>query len=87
MKNYTLTAYGAPVEIVCQEEPALTGAEVLVEVTRCGICHTDVSIQKGYYDHAGRHHRRCRLAAPSLCYADRRTGWSVSRLGSPRGPL
>lgn len=53
MKSYTLKAYGAPVEIVCQEEPALTGAEVLVEVARCGVCHTDVSIQKGYYDLGG----------------------------------
>lgn len=53
MRNHTLTAYGAPVEIVCQEEPTPSGTEVVIEVTRCGVCHTDVSIQKGYYDLGG----------------------------------
>lgn len=53
MRNFALKAYGRPVEIVCEEEPMPTGSEVLVEVTRCGVCHTDVSIQKGYYDLGG----------------------------------
>lgn len=53
MRNYTLTAYGAPVEIVCQEELMPSGEELLIEVTRCGVCHTDVSIQNGFYDLGG----------------------------------
>lgn len=53
MRNYAVTAYGRPVELICEEEPVPTGTEVLVEVTRCGVCHTDVSIQKGYYDLGG----------------------------------
>lgn len=53
MKNFTLTAYGRPLDLVCQAEEEPRGTEVLIQVTRCGVCHTDVSIQKGYYELGG----------------------------------
>lgn len=53
MKNFAVTTFGRPLELICQEEPTPTGAEVMVEVVRCGVCHTDLSIQKGYYDLGG----------------------------------
>ncbi|MGT2455493.1 alcohol dehydrogenase [Cupriavidus basilensis] len=37
------------------DRPDLTpvGTEVVIEVTRCGVCHTDLHIQDGYYDAGG----------------------------------
>jgi D-arabinose 1-dehydrogenase-like Zn-dependent alcohol dehydrogenase len=53
LENFTLTGFGKPLELRCEGEVEPQGDEVLIEVTRCGVCHTDVSIQKGYYELGG----------------------------------
>jgi D-arabinose 1-dehydrogenase-like Zn-dependent alcohol dehydrogenase len=32
--------------------PEPKGTEVLIEVTHCGVCHSDLHIWEGYYDRA-----------------------------------
>jgi alcohol dehydrogenase/propanol-preferring alcohol dehydrogenase len=53
MDNFTLTEFGQPLVIRCEPELAPRGTEVLVEVSCCGVCQTDLSIKKGYYDLGG----------------------------------
>ena len=47
MRAAVLTATGAPVEIEELRDPAPRAGEVLVEVTTCGVCHTDLHVMKG----------------------------------------
>lgn len=53
MDNYTLTEFGQPLVMRCEPELAPRGTEVLIEVSCCGVCQTDLSIKKGYYDLGG----------------------------------
>jgi alcohol dehydrogenase len=45
----SLTAYGAPLCETIAERPQPRGSEVLVRVERCGVCHSDLHIQDGYF--------------------------------------
>ncbi|HEY2138014.1 MAG TPA: alcohol dehydrogenase [Xanthobacteraceae bacterium] len=45
----SLTAYGAPLCETVADGPQPTGTEVLVRVERCGVCHSDLHIQDGYF--------------------------------------
>ena len=47
MKIYAFDAAGAPAREAEIETPRPTGHEVLVRITRSGVCHTDIHIQKG----------------------------------------
>jgi D-arabinose 1-dehydrogenase-like Zn-dependent alcohol dehydrogenase len=53
MKAYTVRCFCEPIFPVERPEPTPTGTEVVIEVTRCGVCHTDIHIQDGYYDLGG----------------------------------
>jgi D-arabinose 1-dehydrogenase-like Zn-dependent alcohol dehydrogenase len=53
MRSYTVQCYCEPMQLVHKDEPQPTGTEVLIEVTRCGVCHTDLHLQDGYYDLGG----------------------------------
>lgn len=50
MKSQAIVAYGEPLQEVTAETPTPTGTEVLVKVTRCGVCHSDVHIHDGHVD-------------------------------------
>jgi propanol-preferring alcohol dehydrogenase len=45
----SLTAYAAPLCETVVDAPEPTGTEVLVRVHRCGVCHSDVHLQDGYF--------------------------------------
>src|SRR4029077_16630242 len=45
----SLTAYGAPLCETVVDCPEPRGTEVLVRVARCGVCHSDLHIQDGYF--------------------------------------
>jgi alcohol dehydrogenase, propanol-preferring len=45
----SLTAYGAPLCETIADCPPPRGSEVLVRVERCGVCHSDLHIQDGYF--------------------------------------
>jgi alcohol dehydrogenase/propanol-preferring alcohol dehydrogenase len=44
---------GAPLKEIELPTPEPKGAEVLLEVTHCGVCHSDLHIWEGYYDIGG----------------------------------
>jgi D-arabinose 1-dehydrogenase-like Zn-dependent alcohol dehydrogenase len=45
----SLTAYGAPLCETIADCPQPRDSEVLVRVERCGVCHSDLHIQDGYF--------------------------------------
>jgi propanol-preferring alcohol dehydrogenase len=53
MVAYELTAFGAPLERTERDTPVPQGKEVLLRVTSCGVCHSDVHLADGYYDLGG----------------------------------
>jgi propanol-preferring alcohol dehydrogenase len=53
MKCCRLVKFGQPLELSDQPDLLPTGDEVLVKITACGICHSDLHLMDGGYD-AGR---------------------------------
>ena len=49
MHRQSLTAYGAPLCETVADTPRPQGSEVLVRIERCGVCHSDLHIQDGYF--------------------------------------
>lgn len=47
---YSLQAFGKPLAQVLRETPQPTGTEVLLRVGSCGLCHSDVHLQEGFFD-------------------------------------
>lgn len=45
----SLTAYGSPLCETVAEMPDPVGSEVVVRIRRCGVCHSDVHLQDGYF--------------------------------------
>src|SRR5450830_143800 len=45
----SLTAYGAPLCETVLDCPQPTGTQVLVRIARCGVCHSDLHMQDGYF--------------------------------------
>ncbi|MEM6533531.1 MAG: alcohol dehydrogenase [Myxococcota bacterium] len=48
--RYEAASYGGPITPQVRELPDPTGTEVLVEISHCGVCHTDVHVHHGSYD-------------------------------------
>lgn len=53
MDSYRITKLGAPLEKQTEPTPTPKGREVLVRVTGCGVCHSDVHLADGYFDLGG----------------------------------
>ena len=49
MHRQSLTAYGAPLCETVVEAPRPQGTEVLVRIARCGVCHSDLHMQDGFF--------------------------------------
>ncbi len=49
MHRQSLTAYGAPLCETMVDLPQPKGSEVLVRIARCGVCHSDLHMQDGYF--------------------------------------
>jgi alcohol dehydrogenase len=49
MHRQSLTAYGAPLCESVVEAPTPSGTQVLVRIARCGVCHSDLHMQDGYF--------------------------------------
>lgn len=49
-RRQSLVAYGQPLCETVVEPPVPQGTEVLVRIARCGVCHSDVHLQDGYFD-------------------------------------
>lgn len=50
MRSYKLTGFGAPLSEVIESPSAPQGAQVLLRVSACGVCHSDLHIADGYFD-------------------------------------
>jgi D-arabinose 1-dehydrogenase-like Zn-dependent alcohol dehydrogenase len=48
-RRQSLIAYGQPLRETVAERPAPRGTEVLIRVTCCGVCHSDLHVQDGYF--------------------------------------
>src|SRR5512135_694243 len=53
MISYQFPDFGKPLQKVMQETPKPAGTEVLVRVTRSGVCHSDLHIWDGYFELGG----------------------------------
>jgi alcohol dehydrogenase len=49
LKRQSLTAYDAPLCETIADCPEPKGSEVLVHISRCGVCHSDLHMQDGYF--------------------------------------
>jgi D-arabinose 1-dehydrogenase-like Zn-dependent alcohol dehydrogenase len=53
MQRQSLVAYGQPLCETIMDCPSPRGTEVLVRVERCGVCHSDLHLQDGYFELGG----------------------------------
>lgn len=53
MITYEVIEHGKPLQRAIRETPKPAGTEVLVRVTRSGVCHSDLHIWDGYFDLGG----------------------------------
>jgi len=49
LRRQSLTAYSAPLCETVVECPQPRGTQVLVRIERCGVCHSDLHMQDGYF--------------------------------------
>lgn len=53
MKSQSIVAYGEALEETTSDTPEPKGREVLVKVSHCGVCHSDVHLHDGHFDMGG----------------------------------
>lgn len=53
MRLWAIVENGKPLQCLEVETPKPQGSEVVVEVTHCGVCHSDLHFWKGTYDLGG----------------------------------
>ena len=56
MRAWAVVENGAPLQEIELPTPEPKGTEVLIAVTHCGVCHSDLHIWDGYYDLGGGKH-------------------------------
>ncbi len=50
MLSWEIVEHGKPLQKVMRETPAPKGSEVLMRITRSGVCHSDLHIWDGYFE-------------------------------------
>src|SRR5260370_3203635 len=53
MHSMQIVEWGKPLEPRDRPTPKPQGTEVLVKVAACGVCHSDLHLQDGYFDLGG----------------------------------
>ncbi|MFH6786884.1 MULTISPECIES: alcohol dehydrogenase [Methylobacterium] len=53
MKRFAVTEFGRPLCTLVEDDPVPRGTEVVVDLERCGVCHTDLHLREGHYDLGG----------------------------------
>jgi D-arabinose 1-dehydrogenase-like Zn-dependent alcohol dehydrogenase len=53
MNRYAVTAFGRPLCTLVEDDPVPRGTEVVLDLQRCGVCHTDLHLREGHYDLGG----------------------------------
>src|SRR4051812_34370241 len=49
MHRQSLTAYASPLCETIEDAPEPQGTQVLERITRCGVCHSDLHLEDGYF--------------------------------------
>jgi D-arabinose 1-dehydrogenase-like Zn-dependent alcohol dehydrogenase len=55
MISYQVEAFGQPLARVLRDTPTPQGSDVLLRVSHCGVCHSDVHLHDGYFSLAEGH--------------------------------
>jgi hypothetical protein len=82
MRSYKLAQFGAPLTEVIESPPAPKETQVLLRVSACGVCHSDIHIADGYFDLGQA--RSWTLRLPSNCRASWATRSPASSKSSGR---
>lgn len=53
MKSQKMVEYAAPLCELVEPDPIPQGGEVVVRISRCGVCHSDLHIYEGYFEMGG----------------------------------
>lgn len=53
MRSWQIVDWGKPLEPRDYPDPRPEGAQVLMKVDACGVCHTDLHLQEGFFDLGG----------------------------------
>ena len=53
VKSQSIVEYGAPLQETETATPELSGTQVLVQTTHCGVCHSDVHLHDGHFNMGG----------------------------------
>ncbi|KPI41843.1 NAD-dependent alcohol dehydrogenase [Cyphellophora attinorum] len=53
MEAWAVVEHGKPLEKITRAIPEPSGQEIVVEVTHCGVCHSDLHFWEGFYDLGG----------------------------------
>ena len=53
MHRQSLVDYGKPLQATEAPTPTPKGSEVLLRISHCGVCHSDIHLQDGYFDLGG----------------------------------
>ena len=53
MLSWEIVEHGKPLQKAVKETPKPQGTEVLMRITRSGVCHSDIHIWDGYFDLGG----------------------------------
>ena len=53
MTSYDVVDWGKPLQARAHETPRPLGKQVLMRLTHCGVCHTDVHVRDGHFDLGG----------------------------------
>lgn len=64
MESWDVVEWGKPLQQRVREIPRPRGSQVLVRVTHCGVCHSDVHLQEGFFDLGGGNRRHLSGTVP-----------------------
>ena len=53
MKRQSMMEYGEPLQETSVDTPAPAGSEVIVRISHCGVCHSDIHLHDGYFELGG----------------------------------
>jgi D-arabinose 1-dehydrogenase-like Zn-dependent alcohol dehydrogenase len=53
MHRQSLIDYGKPLQVTDAPTPVPTGTQVLMRISHCGVCHSDLHLQDGYFNLGG----------------------------------
>jgi len=53
MESWDVVEFGKPLQKRVREVPQPTGSQVLLRVSHCGVCHSDLHVQEGFFDLGG----------------------------------